>query len=169
MFFLYHFSQVSLCKTMANVQRMFVFVLFWFGFASSMKRIVCIYNFVTVALFYIGVQLFPKLTIIKIVLILIYIKKVFFIRNRYNYIYIYMQIVIIIVFLRKSCITKGKGQNAQKQLTCFQMKTNRFVISVIIKMILITIAPIIIVTLMIMLMMAMMTKFTMIITKMTIK
>ena len=97
---------------MANVQRMFVFVLFWFGFASSMKRIVCIYNFVTVALFYIGVQLFPKLTIIKIVLILIYIKKVFFIRNRYNYIYIYMQIVIIIVFLRKSCITKGKGQNA---------------------------------------------------------
>lgn len=44
------------------------------------------------------------------------------------------------------------------------MKTNRFVISVITKMILIRIAPIIIVTLMIMLMMAMMTKFTMIIT-----
>ena len=46
-----------------------------FGFASSMKRIVCIYNFVTVAFFYIGVQLFPKLMIIKIVLIRIYIKK----------------------------------------------------------------------------------------------
>ena len=72
---------------MANVQRIFVFVLFWFGFASSMKRIVCIYNFVTVAFFYIGVQLFPKLMIIKIVLIRIYIKKVFFIRYRYNYIY----------------------------------------------------------------------------------
>ena len=121
MFFVYHFSQVSLCKTMANVQRIFVFVLFWFGFASSMKRIVCIYNFVTVAFFYIGVQLFPKLMIIKIVLIRIYIKKVFFIRYRYKYIYtiyiyiyicIYMQIVIIIVFLRKSWIKKGKGQNA---------------------------------------------------------
>ena len=55
MFFVYHFFQVSLCKTMANVQRIFVFVLFWFGFASSMKRIVYIYNFVTIAFFYIGV------------------------------------------------------------------------------------------------------------------
>ena len=52
-----------------------------------MKRIVYIYNFVTIAFFYIGVQLFPKLMIIKIVLIRIYIKKVFFIRYRYNYIY----------------------------------------------------------------------------------
>lgn len=75
MFFVYHFFQLSLCKTMANVQRIFVFVLFWFGFASSMKRIVYIYNFVTIAFFYIGVQLFPKLMIIKIVLIRIYIKK----------------------------------------------------------------------------------------------
>ena len=94
---------------MANVQRIFVFVLFWFGFASSMKRIVCIYNFVTVAFFHIGVQLSPKLMIIKIVLILIYIKKRSFsydidiIIYIYIYnIYIYMQIVIIIVFLRKS-------------------------------------------------------------------
>ena len=84
---------------MANVQRIFVFVLFWFGFASSMKRIVCIYNFVTVAFFYIGVQLFPKLMIIKIVLIRIYIKKVFFIRYRYNYIYnIYIYTIYIDIY-----------------------------------------------------------------------
>ena len=81
---------------MANVQRIFVFVLFWFSFASSMKRIVCIYNSVTIAFFYIGVQLFPKLMIIKIVLIRIYIKKVFFIRYRYNYIYIYIYIYLYI-------------------------------------------------------------------------
>ena len=65
-----------------------------------MKRIVYIYNFVTIAFFYIGVQLFPKLMIIKIVLIRIYIKKVFsydidiiiYIQYIYNYIYIYIYI-----------------------------------------------------------------------------
>ena len=95
------FFQVSLCKTMANVQRIFVFVLFWFGFASSMKTIVCIYNFVTIAFFYIGVQLFPKLMIIKIVLIRIYIKKVFFIRYRYNY--IYTTYIYIYIYIYANC------------------------------------------------------------------